>query len=103
MMHSRRVFLKTGVVASAALASSNLPAATTKTCDHTVISREIISLFNALPGDKALKIFAPSVKRNPQFLVQSNSGKRLFVASAIKTFVLCEALRQADSPDIVEV
>ena len=27
---------------------------------------------------------------------------RLFVGSAIKTFVLCEALRQADSPAVVE-
>lgn len=26
----------------------------------------------------------------------------LFVASAIKTFVLCEALRQVDSPDVIE-
>ncbi len=26
----------------------------------------------------------------------------MFVASAIKTFVLCEALRQADNPEIVE-
>ncbi|MGI8961420.1 MAG: serine hydrolase, partial [Bryobacteraceae bacterium] len=36
-----------------------------------------------------------------RFLIQSESSKVLFVASAIKTFVLCEALRQADSPDIV--
>lgn len=95
--------MKTGAVASAALVSSNLAASPTKTCDMTVISREIISLFDSLPGDKALKIFAPSVKRRSQFLVQSNSGKKLFVASAIKTFVLCEALRQADSPDIAGV
>ena len=33
-------------------------------------------------------------------LAQLNAEKRLFVASANKTFILCEALRQADSPDI---
>jgi beta-lactamase class A len=35
-------------------------------------------------------------------LVQANSDKMLFGASAIKTFLLCEALRQADSHDVVE-
>jgi beta-lactamase class A len=35
--------------------------------------------------------------------VQLNSAKRLFGASANKTFVLCEALRQADSPNVAAV
>ena len=32
--------------------------------------------------------------------MQVNADKVLFAASAIKTFALCEALRQVDSPDI---
>jgi len=35
-------------------------------------------------------------------LLQSNSSKMLFIGSAIKTFILCEALRQADSPNVVQ-
>lgn len=103
MIHSRRNFLKTGAIASAALVSSPLGASTTDTRDTTPISRQIVSLFRGLPGNKALKIFAPAVNGRPAFLAQSNSAQKLFVASAIKTFVLCEALRQADSPDIVQV
>lgn len=65
-----------------------------------MIARAIVSLFNTLPGDKALKIFAPSRDGRGGLVVQLNSEQRLFVASADKTFVLCEALHQADSPNI---
>jgi beta-lactamase class A len=34
--------------------------------------------------------------------VDSNAAKQMFVGSAIKTFILCEALRQSDSPDVVQ-
>jgi beta-lactamase class A len=54
-----------------------------------------------LPGDKALKIYAPAVGLKSGLLIQTNASKMLFVANAIKTFVLCEALRQVDSPDVV--
>lgn len=36
-------------------------------------------------------------------MAQRNAHRMLFAASAIKTFVLCEALRQTDSPDVVEI
>jgi beta-lactamase class A len=61
----------------------------------------IAPLFDDLPGDLGLKIHAPSLKGKHGFTVQANADEVLFVASAIKTFALCEALRQADSPDIV--
>ena len=54
-----------------------------------------------MPGNNALKVYAPAVEGKPQLLIEFNSSQRLFVASAIKTFVLCEALRQVDSPDVV--
>jgi beta-lactamase class A len=50
----------------------------------------------------AIKIHAPATNSKPEFLVESNSSKQMFVGSAIKTFVLCEALRQADSPKVAQ-
>jgi beta-lactamase class A len=62
----------------------------------------ILSLFKSLPGDVAIKIFAPAVSGKPEFLLELNAAKTMFVGSAIKTFILCEALRQADSPKVVQ-
>jgi beta-lactamase class A len=100
MVHSRREFLATGA-AAATFAAVPLATSAAETRDQAAISDELIRSFDSLPGDKALKIYAPAAEGKRRFLVQSNSNKMLFVASAIKTFVLCEALRQADSPDIV--
>jgi beta-lactamase class A len=67
-----------------------------------VSSEAILALFKLLPGDVAIKIFAPAANGKPEFLVESNASKTMFVGSAIKTFILCEALRQADSPNVVQ-
>jgi beta-lactamase class A len=106
MAHSRREFLKTAAttatLASVPLAAAPLvAAAVTGEQDSAVTPDEIVDLFEPLPGDKAIKIFAPAAQGKPDFLAQFNSNKRLFVASADKTYVLCEALRQADSPDVI--
>src|SRR5262252_4444086 len=61
---------------------------------------QVVKLFANLPGDVAFKISAPRAKRKAPFVAELNSSRMLFVASAIKTFVLCEALRQADSANI---
>jgi beta-lactamase class A len=63
---------------------------------------QILPLFDSLPGDKAVKIFAPATGGKPEFLLELNSSKLLFIASAIKTFILGEALKQADSPNVVQ-
>jgi beta-lactamase class A len=63
---------------------------------------EIINLFEPLPGTKAVKILVPAPGGQPAFVARLNSNQRLFVASANKTYVLCEALRQIDAPDVVE-
>jgi len=63
---------------------------------------EILSVFKGLPGDVAVKIHAPAVNGKPEFLVESNPEKMMFVGSAIKTFILCESLRQVDSPNVVQ-
>ncbi len=50
----------------------------------------------------SFKIVAPATRRNPRLQISSRSGERLFIGSAFKTFVLAEALRQADAPDVVQ-
>lgn len=94
MFHSRREFL-TGAAAIISAAPLTMAASTPD------VPRDLVTLFEPLPGTKSLKIYAPATKGKPKFLLEFNSSAFLFVGSVIKTFVLCEALRQADSPDIV--
>jgi beta-lactamase class A len=63
---------------------------------------EIARLFADLPGTVAYKIVAPATQRTPGLGVSSHSDQQLFIGSAFKTFVAAEALRQADSPDVVQ-
>lgn len=57
-------------------------------------------MFSDLPDRKAFKIWSPATKNGPEFLVQINEWKRMFTASTNKSFILCERLRQLDSPNI---
>lgn len=97
MTDSRRTFLKS---AAAVGSLATLPAvpAMAKSID----ADRITARFAALPGDKSFKILAPAVKGNKSFSVELDADRMLFAASALKTFVLCEALRQVDSPDVVQ-
>lgn len=61
----------------------------------------ILALFKSLPGEVAIKIQSPAANGKPEYLVESNSSKQLFIGSAFKSFVLCEALRQAE-PNVVK-
>jgi beta-lactamase class A len=101
MAHSRRAFLKSA--GASAVASAALPPLVDSRDHQSLSPDEIAALFAHLPGDLAFKIFAPAENDDRQFLVQRNSTQTLFVASAIKTFALCEALRQADSPGVVDL
>lgn len=69
---------------------------------ESITPEQLLSLFDPLPGDKAVKIFAPATDGKPDFLAKSNASAKLFIGSAFKTFVLCEALRQVDSPTVVQ-
>lgn len=100
MAYSRRVFLKTAA-ATAAFAGVPRPASAAPTSGQPITPDQIIDLFAPLPGDKAIKIFAPADGGKPEFVAQLNPRKKLFVASANKTFALCEALRQVDGPNVV--
>jgi beta-lactamase class A len=97
--HTRRGFL-TG----AAAAIGTMPLAQPAMAEQKAGAspEAILSLFKSLPGDVTVKIHAPAVNGKPEFLVESNPAKKMFVGSAIKTFILCEALRQADSPNVVQ-
>jgi beta-lactamase class A len=100
LVNSRRDFLGGAAAAVGTLPWSGSAVAKEKT---TVSSEAILSLFKGLPGDVAVKIYAPAVNGKAEFLVESNASKMMFAGSAIKTFILCEALRQADSPQVVQI
>jgi len=98
MIRFRREFLKT---AAATATFASLPAQAKQ--HETKKQADIAHLFDGLPGDLGFKIYAPSSKRNDALTVEANADKMLFAASSIKTFALCEALRQVDnSPDVVD-
>jgi beta-lactamase class A len=98
MASSRREFLKKAIGGAAAIAPLSIAAATTSAA---VTPDQIIDLFESLPGKKGIKIFAPAAGGKPEFVAELNAGEKLFVASADKTFALCQALKQVDSPKVV--
>ena len=92
MTHSRRGFLKTAA-ATAAFASVPRLGLASPTTGQPITPDQIIGLFTSLPGETAIKIFVPGASFKPAFVAQLNSQKRLFAASANKTFALCKALQ----------
>jgi len=99
MIPTRRHFLKSAAAAGTLAA---VPTASVSAKNGALRADDISALFAQLPGDVAFKILAPNAKGKKAFVAQRNSDRMLFVASAIKTFVLCEALRQVDSENVVE-
>jgi len=97
MLPSRRAFLASAAAATAVISPALRAMASVK---EDASPQAILSLFKSLPGDVAFKIFAPAANGKPEYLAESNPSKVLFVGSAFKSFVLCEALRQADAPDV---
>ena len=99
MSPSRREFVRSAAGAAAVGIISAIDPATAQ-AKSSGSPQDILALFKSLPGDVAVKILAPATNGKPEFLVESNAAKVLFVGSAFKSFVLCEALRQADAPDV---
>jgi len=97
-MQSRRLFMG----ATAALSAVSLAGRSATAGAATLDREQILSLFQGLPGQKAIKIWAPATDDKPQIHIASNASAQLFVGSAIKTFILVEALIQADTPDVVK-
>lgn len=101
MISSRRNFLKTAAATGTLAAVPTMPASAKPA--NKRLAGQIVSRFADLPGDVGFKILAPDEKGKKPFVAERNADRMLFAASAIKTFALCEALRQADSPDIDNV
>jgi beta-lactamase class A len=96
MTLSRRSFLTGAAAGTVPLALP--PLATAKSALRTA---DVLKHFSELPGKVAVKIQAPAVRGGRGLLIESGATERMFVGSAIKTFALCEALRQADSPEVI--
>jgi len=60
------------------------------------LSIEVIELFDALPGTKALAFWAPPDAGRPAWSARSQADRQLVIASAFKVFVLTEYLRQTE-------
>ncbi|MFN8591161.1 MAG: serine hydrolase [Thermomicrobiales bacterium] len=61
------------------------------------LSVEVIELYDALPGTKALVFWAPPDAGRPGWSASLEAGRQLVIASAFKAFVLAEFLRQAEA------
>ena len=68
--------------------------------DCSGLEGEILGFFSDLPDRKACKIWSPANGSGPEFLAQLHQKQRMFVASTNKALILCERLRQLDSPTI---
>lgn len=101
MINSRRRFL-IGGAATAAVCGTSLGRSTASLgSTRSKLARDVINLFEQLPGIKAVKIWAPAKNRRQEFLATLNPGRQMFCASSFKGYVLCEALRQIDSSEVV--
>jgi beta-lactamase class A len=102
---SRRTLLAGSAVAAGSVPLlSALPAlASTRTKAPDSLGQQVLSLFSDLPGIVSVKFVAPPVPGGSELVISSqNASQRMFIGSAFKTFVLCEALRQADSATVVD-
>jgi beta-lactamase class A len=105
MAQSRRTF----IAASGATALGALPllnaspaaAAAPRGIDPNLGNR-VLNAFKGISGVLSLKIVAPAANGDKGFSLSSGSARQIFVGSAIKTFVLCESLRQVDGPGVVD-
>lgn len=106
MLPSRRALLALAPAAMglsrARLLADDVPAEQYRSRDYSDLEAEIRKAFEDLPGRKAFKIWAPPSEDAPEFVAELHSNQRLFSASANKALILCERLRQLDSPDVEE-
>jgi beta-lactamase class A len=109
MQQHRRTFLARAISTTAAvLCGSQAGLGQTGEPSHGVppdcsgLDDKILDLFSGLPDRKAFKIWAPATENAPEVLVQLNADRRMFVASTMKSVILCERLRQLDSPTVEE-
>ncbi len=109
MQQDRRTFLaRTSAATAAVLCGSQAGLGQADKSSHGAaancsgLEQEILELFFDLPDRKAFKIWAPATKNGPELVVELNADRRMFVASTMKSVILCERLRQLDSPTVEE-
>ncbi len=98
MAVTRRTFLA-GTAATAGGVSLGLPGVAS--AGEPDLAKRVIGLFRRLPGNVSVKIVAPGHAGKRGLTIEHNAAKRLFIGSAFKSLVLCEGLRQDDSPGVV--
>lgn len=101
---SRRGFLRGAAAGAVPLALPTVAAAKTarRTAPARLRPERVLGLFDGLPGMTSVKILAPATDDGrPRLLIERAPARRMFVGSAIKTFALCAALRDVDSPTVV--
>jgi len=103
MTVSRRGLVLGGLAAGAApLVGAGVAQAAQSGPQQGSPGNQILQLFASLPGTSAIKIDAAAAGKSPGLQVSLNAALEMFVGSAIKTCVLCEAFRQADSPQVLD-
>jgi beta-lactamase class A len=105
---SRRAALHSGGLGMAALAGSAFGRAAAQDATPVAAARigndpaqdglsvEVIQLFDALPGTKALRFWAPPDAGRAAWSASHQADRQLVIASAFKGFILAEYLRQAE-------
>jgi beta-lactamase class A len=97
MISSRRTVLS-GASAAILLQNTNARAQTSSD-----IVAQVRGLFKGLPGVNTLKIWAPPTPGTDEVLVLVHPSRRVFVASAFKSYVLAARLKALDAPNIVSL
>jgi beta-lactamase class A len=104
MTVSRRGLVLGGMAAGAVSLAGPGVAAAAQNGSQGSPGGKILELFAGLPGTVSVKIDAPATRQGRGLHVSSpNAAQQFFIGSAIKTFVLCEAFRQADSPQVLDM
>ena len=96
---SRRQSLLAGAAAAAGaigLAPRVAAQAAPPAADQDELSQEIITTFGRLPGQQALKLWAPADGGRPPWGAEINPDQQRFVASTFKAYVLAAYLRSAE-------
>ena len=96
---SRRQSLLAGAAAAAGaigLAPRVAAQAAPPAWDQDELSQEVITTFGRLPGQQALKLWAPADGGRLPWVAEVNPDQQRFVASTFKAYVLAAYLRAAE-------
>src|SRR5829696_15951 len=93
---SRRDAVRSALAAGAAAALATHAGAPRARAQGADLSAAIVGAWNALPGQKTLKVWAPATDAAPEWTAALDPGRVLFIASAFKAYVLAAYLRELE-------